>query len=96
MLLEGHSWIQGQDDHMDVSLVQERNKVGHVHLLSPCCVPRDMLGTVTGVTLAALFFTRTGRGTVATGTSGTVSTLHSTDPPRFQQRTALPEMRWMV
>ena len=55
MLSEGHSWIQGQDGHVDQSFIRKRNKKGRLRLLSTCCVLGNTVGAFTRVTLAAEF-----------------------------------------
>lgn len=56
MLTEGHSRVQGQEDHMDQFFIRKGNNKGHLHLLSTCCVPDNTLDAFTWVTLAADFF----------------------------------------
>lgn len=56
MLAEGHSRVQGQEDHMDQFFVRKGNNKGHLHLLSTCCVLDNTLDAFTWVTLAADFF----------------------------------------
>lgn len=55
MLSEGHSWIQGQDGHVDQSFIRKRNKKGRLRLLSTCCVLGNEPGAFTRVTWAAEF-----------------------------------------
>ena len=55
MLSERHSCIQGQDGQRAQSFTRRRNRKGHSHVVSTCCVADNLLGAFTRVTLAADF-----------------------------------------